>query len=528
MRASPDGRERFAVASRLARLPTGAKLFLILSAALLPLAIIAVFATLQTNRTADEEARAQLRVAVAESSRALGIELIGDMTALRVALNALDVDPGDAPSCARVQGVFAQQLAAGGRFMIADRMGRVLCGSNLGKGLALEAPAAAGPISARIVPDRGIVLSMAGTSGRTTASAYFPVEMLATIARPTGFTPPYSAAIQRGDALLQLQELRSHGLLSQRERMRAPIGIGDLFLEMAVRNTPITPPVLLAMLLPVLMWIAAAGITWLVVDRLMVYPLRRLQANVSAYQPGEEIDTTEIRSIPSQEMRELGDTFRTMSRTVALHEADLAEGLIRQTRLTREVHHRVKNNLQVISSLINFHARGARSAEASAAYASIQRRVDALAVVHRNHFAEMEENRGLSLRSVIGELASNIRATAPDESAHMGITIEVEAFLINQDVAIAVAFLVTEIIELSLMCSPDAQIRVSARADDAPDRAILRISSPALVACDALQVALDERYSRVMEGLSRQLRSQLHHEDMTGAFEIAIAVLGHD
>src|SRR3546814_11832569 len=109
MRASRDGRERFAVASRLAGLPTGAKLFLILSAALLPLAIIAVVATLQANRTADEEVRAQLRVAAAESARALGIELIGDMTALRVALNALDPDSGDAPSCARAHGVFAQQ-----------------------------------------------------------------------------------------------------------------------------------------------------------------------------------------------------------------------------------------------------------------------------------------------------------------------------------------------------------------------------------------------------------------------------------
>ncbi|WP_289846842.1 histidine kinase dimerization/phosphoacceptor domain -containing protein, partial [Acinetobacter baumannii] len=85
------------------------------------------------------------------------------------------------------------------------------------------------------------------------------------------------------------------------------------------------------------------------------------------------IDIKRFGDMPAAEIRELGDTFREISRTVKEHEADLAEGLVRQTKLTREVHHRVKNNLQVIASLINFHARSARSEEASEAYASIQR-----------------------------------------------------------------------------------------------------------------------------------------------------------
>ena len=46
----------------IAALPTGTKLFLILIIGLLPLALIAVFATLQTTRLADAEARARLRV----------------------------------------------------------------------------------------------------------------------------------------------------------------------------------------------------------------------------------------------------------------------------------------------------------------------------------------------------------------------------------------------------------------------------------------------------------------------------------
>ncbi|MGJ3627796.1 hypothetical protein AB5I41_13975 [Sphingomonas sp. MMS24-JH45] len=48
--------------SIVARWPTGAKLFLILSIALLPLALIAIFATLRVTQIADTEVRSHLRI----------------------------------------------------------------------------------------------------------------------------------------------------------------------------------------------------------------------------------------------------------------------------------------------------------------------------------------------------------------------------------------------------------------------------------------------------------------------------------
>ena len=61
-----------------------------------------------------------------------------------------------------------------------------------------------------------------------------------------------------------------------------------------------------------------------------------------------------------------------------------------------------------------------------------------------------------------------------------------------------------------------------------PDRAVLRISSPALIESDELRSLLATRYGRVIEGLSRQLRSKLHHDPLVGAFEIPIVVVGRD
>ena len=507
----------------MARLPTGTKVFLILSAALLPLALIAFFATLQTTRTADLEARARLRVAAAESSRALAIELIGDLTALRVALGALNEDPENSPSCARVQGVFEDQHAAGVRFAIRDASNRLVCGVDL-------PPASASPLDpdrivATIVPDSGLRLAVRTVNGGT-ATALFPVSFLSEIARPTGFMPAYEAELTRAGETLILQELPGHGPLMRTERMIVGLQVDDLALEMRVRSAPITSPLLISLVLPLLMWAAAAGIAWFVVDRLLIRPLRRLNDLVARYQPGEVMEPIAYGAIPAKEILILGQTFRDISRTVQLHEADLAEGLIRQTKLTREVHHRVKNNLQVIASLINFHARSAESDDAIAAYASIQRRVDALAVVHRYHYAELEENRGVELRSVIGELASNIRATAPPASAQLGIRIDIDPWSVSQDVAVAVAFLITELLELAMKVNPVAQITISVKPTDQEDQAVLRVSSPALAEGPTLNELLDTRYGRVISGLVRQLRSQLHHDPLVGAYETTIAILG--
>ncbi|HVF93117.1 MAG TPA: sensor histidine kinase [Sphingomonas sp.] len=496
-----------------------------MSAALLPLALIAVFATLQTTRLADAELRARLRVATDESARAIGIELIGDTTALRVAVNALGADAADAPSCARVQGVFAPQAAAGARFAIMDRAGRVLCGEPLLEPVALSNGT---PIAAAIVPARGIVLGVSGAPGGPTARAFFPQRFLARLGTPSNHATGYSSAVVLDGEELMLNRIEGVHPLDRMETMRVDLGIGGLALRASARSAPVSSSLVLAMLLPLLMWAAAAGIGWFVVDRLLIRPLRQLRASVAAYIPGELIEPEHDRALPAQEIRELGDTFRAISRTVALHEAGLAEGLVRQTKLTREVHHRVKNNLQVISSLINFHARAAPSADALAAYSSIQRRVDALAVVHRNHFAEMEENRGLNLRAVIGELSSNIRATAPEGAASVSISLDVDPFLVTQDVAVAVAFLVTESMELAMSCDPAAQIRVAIKPGDDEKRATMRVVSRAFCESEELRALVTTRYGRVMEGLSRQLRSPLHHDPLAGIYEISIAVLGRD
>lgn len=272
----------------------------------------------------------------------------------------------------------------------------------------------------------------------------------------------------------------------------------------------------------------AAVIGWHIARRLLVRPLVALRREVATYRPGKILSPPATTMSAAQEIAELSEAFHALSRDVARHEQEMQRALADQTRLTREVHHRVKNNLQIISSLISLHWRATEDPNTAAAYLSIQRRVDALAVVHRNNFAELEENRGLSLRSVIGDLASNFRATAPPANG-LSISLDLDSCLSTQDVAAAIAFLLTEIVELAMTCQPDAALRLSLKpTGDDDGKAILRVSSPALIGGDLLEAELAERYGRVMEGLSRQLRSKLHHDPLVGAYEILIAITGCD
>ncbi|HEU4968221.1 MAG TPA: sensor histidine kinase [Sphingomonas sp.] len=511
-----------AVLDRFSRLSAGFRLIILLSIALLPLGLLAVLASLQISRSADLERRATVRIASSEGARRLASELSVDSAALRSAANLLERGGNEASTCGRTLSVLATSFNEPTRFAIVTRTGRLVCGS-AAVAARRASPDLGGDMIANLSSD-GLTLTLPGDTRSFIALAFYPKGQLAGILQPATFVAPYSLSISKGEQTLSLIRDYRPGALQRHETVTTHIPGTPLSLMFDVRSVPFTPAEMLTMSLPLIMWLVAVLTAWLVVNRLVIGPLGQLRANIAGYQPGDIANPLRRMAVPAREIEELGETFQTISRTVAAHEDELARGLSRQTRLTREVHHRVKNNLQVVSSLINLHARAALSPEAGAAYATIARRVDALAVVHRNHYAELEENRGVNLRSLIGELSANLRATAPGEANRLAILIDVPAVYVGQDTAIPLAFLTTELIELAMTIDPSASIRVSVVRQGDPDRACLLVGSPALQDSDALRSLLAGRYGRVLEGLARQLRNPFEREP-AGAFKVCFPLV---
>jgi len=240
---------------------------------------------------------------------------------------------------------------------------------------------------------------------------------------------------------------------------------------------------------------------------LLIRPLKRLERAVLAYRPGEGALNLPRKVGPSEEIQELRDAFARAVARVEKSERETTGALEGQRRLVREVHHRVKNNLQVVASLLNIHGRNAEAPGARAAYAGISRRVGALSIVHRNHYAEMEENRGIAVRPLLTELAAELRASAPDEARRLAIDLDLDNVNTTQDVAVAVSFLITEIIEFAILHAPEEPVEISLRRTSELT-ARLALSSPVLVP-DEEGSREKVQFERIVGGLAKQLRSTL-------------------
>ncbi|MFS0738493.1 sensor histidine kinase [Sphingomonas sp. 1P06PA] len=513
------------IRSGLNRLPTGLKMLLILTAALLPLGLIALFASIESVETNSRIREGEAHAVAAQGASQLSMA-IARQSLLLQQIMARSSAPLDAAQCTGALTALSTAQRFAVDYALFDRSGALVCATDGLSDAVATPPVQRFTTDVQLLPaESRLRFEASGGADGMFAIGEFPLKTLADISRPLALTARHSLALVSPDGRIGLGREEAPRLLRRHLVVTAPVTDSDVALQLTVAATPITAVELLIAILPLTMWLAAALIGWFVVDRLIIRPLLRMNYAIARYEPGGDELRLPLSRTPAHELRALGQSFIAMTERVAGHERELEAGLARQTKLTREVHHRVKNNLQVVSSLINLHARGVDKPDVAAAYASIQRRVDALAVVHRNHFAELEENRGVGLRALVGELAANLRATAPQEASQLVITLDIASASVTQDVAVPVAFLITEIVELAMSCDPGGRIAIAMMPTDTESRMALIISAPGLAseACRA-HASLD-RFDRVVEGLSRQLRAKLARDADAGRFEIVIPVV---
>lgn len=160
-------------------------------------------------------------------------------------------------------------------------------------------------------------------------------------------------------------------------------------------------------ILPLLLWGLAVIAVIAASERVVVRWLEYLDRIASIYTKGRfTVRPVQAHNAPL-EIRTLAVTLDQMAAAIEGRDASLRKSIEHKDALMREIHHRVKNNLQVISSLLNMQQRSLTDPAARAAMSDTRQRITALALIYRALYQSADLRR-VDVRLFLEELISQL------------------------------------------------------------------------------------------------------------------------
>jgi two-component sensor histidine kinase len=192
------------------------------------------------------------------------------------------------------------------------------------------------------------------------------------------------------------------------------------------------------------LFIAVAGL-----DFVVAAPLRRLGQGIDQWRGGGGFDAHRTGRLP-YEFRLVAQSFKRATLALSRREAELREAVKAQELAMQEIHHRVKNNLQIVASLLNLQASRIRQPAARAEFQSARDRIRALATVHRHLYAHGEVHT-INMRSFLQELCGPLfLAMGETEGERIRLEIDAPELQMSSDQAVPLSLIVTEAVTNSV------------------------------------------------------------------------------
>ena len=127
----------------------------------------------------------------------------------------------------------------------------------------------------------------------------------------------------------------------------------------------------------------------------------------------------------------------------------ISSSLAEKETLLREIHHRVKNNLQVISGLLNLQSHYIDDEGVRTIYKESQNRIKTMALIHEELY-QREDLARINLAEYLSGLAGNLMASYSMAIGRISLDLDLEDVEITIDTAIPCGLIVNEIVSNSL------------------------------------------------------------------------------
>ncbi len=161
-------------------------------------------------------------------------------------------------------------------------------------------------------------------------------------------------------------------------------------------------------------------------------------------------DELEIRVAErTYELETMNDTLQREVKERKRAEEQIKNSLVEKEVLLKEVHHRVKNNLQVISSLLYLNSRNIKDKEALDMFQDSQNRVKSIALVHERLYKSEDLGR-IDLYEYINMLTKDLAMSYGVDHSRINLEIIMKDVSIGIDNAVPCGLIINELISNSL------------------------------------------------------------------------------
>jgi two-component sensor histidine kinase len=219
----------------------------------------------------------------------------------------------------------------------------------------------------------------------------------------------------------------------------------SVFVGFAMRDQELFGQTYIHMGIDLLLPFAMLGIAWVAIwiatERQVtqwIFYLRRIAA---AYRSGHYSIRPQLKGAPP-EFTLLGDAMSDMAGAIQDRDRRLRDAVGMKTVLIKEIHHRVKNNLQIVMSLLSLQANQVKEPLAREALMQAQTRINALALVHRI-LNDIEDQTTVDVKRLLEELCQQI-AEGMGDNHSIRIETDVMAREVPGSVAVPVALFTVE------------------------------------------------------------------------------------
>ena len=162
-----------------------------------------------------------------------------------------------------------------------------------------------------------------------------------------------------------------------------PLRTDGLWLMVGAPSPPQRTESILAFLVPILAYLAALLAASWIADAMVLRWLERIRIRIQDMRSSARyMPLTPDLSRAPREMQQVAEAFDDLTSRVTTHETEMQRALLQMKAAFREVHHRVKNNLQVMLSMLKLQGRGEALPETQAALKVAAHRVAMMAAVH--------------------------------------------------------------------------------------------------------------------------------------------------